>query len=404
MPIIHSNIRPALNASGIRPLQSSGQAYQQQQQQQQPPTTATPSAQHPFSDDADEKIARLKHFLHYAPHMMTAANHGDIRKYPLDNGEFISCVYWNRNFLISGTDIVRIIQYRFRCKGIAVSRPKKLEEGVFSDLRNLRAGQEAILEEPRSDLLKYLYDNDAIRTQKKQKVFYWYRVPHDNLYNDAVEREMRRLTTIDNIGALFQHLTQQQQATTNNMMMPGGLSQQQQQQQQHLPQQPQTHQHQMAIMAPEPVKAPRSTPTAFLLDDKDPLLVSFAKLDASINNSGGSQGALPVDPLLMFSQHSQMIPSHLSGVIQSNASAAVLHAIYPQHQQPPHQQPHHPNGSSNLLVPSAGSEFAMDEDTLLLENFLSLDSNNNFVKYADLQTPSSNSSSTRDSNGTSMFM
>jgi transcription factor STE12 len=51
---------------------------------------------------------------------------------------------------------------------------KKFEEGVFSDLRNLKPGTDACLEEPKSPFLDLLFKHHCIRTQKKQKVFYWY--------------------------------------------------------------------------------------------------------------------------------------------------------------------------------------------------------------------------------------
>ena len=69
---------------------------------------------------------------------------------------------------------------------------KKFEEGIFSDLRNLKSGTDASLEEPKSPFLDFLYKNNCIRTQKKQKVFYWYSVPHDRLFLDALERDLKR--------------------------------------------------------------------------------------------------------------------------------------------------------------------------------------------------------------------
>lgn len=67
---------------------------------------------------------------------------------------------------ITGTDIVRalvfryvtnkiyhkpinLIQLRFEAFGRPVRNMKKFEEGVFSDLRNLKPGQDASLEEPK---------------------------------------------------------------------------------------------------------------------------------------------------------------------------------------------------------------------------------------------------------------
>jgi transcription factor STE12 len=95
-------------------------------------------------------------------------------------------------FHITGTDIVRSLTYRFFAFGRPVSNTKKFEEGIFSDLRNLKPGTDASLEEPKSEFLDLLYKNNCIRTQKKQKVFYWFSVPHDRLFLDALERDLKR--------------------------------------------------------------------------------------------------------------------------------------------------------------------------------------------------------------------
>ncbi|KAL0076181.1 STE like transcription factor-domain-containing protein, partial [Phycomyces blakesleeanus] len=112
--------------------------------------------------------------------------------FPLPAGESISCVLWNNLFHITGTDIVRSLIYRFHAFGRPVSNLKKFEEGIFSDLRNLKPGIDACLEEPKSEFLDMLYKNSCIRTQKKQKVFYWFSVPHDRLFLDALERDLKR--------------------------------------------------------------------------------------------------------------------------------------------------------------------------------------------------------------------
>ena len=95
-------------------------------------------------------------------------------------------------FHITGTDIVRSLTYRFFAFGRPVTNTKKFEEGIFSDLRNLKPGTDATLEEPKSEFLDLLYKNNCIRTQKKQKVFYWFSVPHDRLFLDALERDLKR--------------------------------------------------------------------------------------------------------------------------------------------------------------------------------------------------------------------
>lgn len=110
---------------------------------------------------------------------------------------------------------------------------KKFEEGIFSDLRNLKAGTDATLEEPKSPFLDFLYKNNCIRTQKKQKVFYWYSVPHDRLFLDALERDLKRekmgqeATTLavsepalsfefDSSQSLYEQLTKAQQANSSS--------------------------------------------------------------------------------------------------------------------------------------------------------------------------------------------
>lgn len=43
-----------------------------------------------------------------------------------------------------------------------------------------------------SDFLEMLFKHNCIRTQKKQKVFYWFSVPHDRLFLDALDRDLKR--------------------------------------------------------------------------------------------------------------------------------------------------------------------------------------------------------------------
>jgi transcription factor STE12 len=114
-----------------------------------------------------------------------------------------------------------------------VKNSKKFEEGIFSDLRNLKSGTDASLEEPKSQFLDFLYKNNCIRTQKKQKVFYWYSVPHDRLFLDALERDLKRekmgqeATTVavnepalsfefDSSQSLFEQLTKAQQTNSSS--------------------------------------------------------------------------------------------------------------------------------------------------------------------------------------------
>lgn len=116
-----------------------------------------------------------------------------IRRYFLNKEEgFVSCVYWNNLYFITGTDIVRCIAYKMSRIGREVTDRKKFEEGIFSDLRALKCGSHAILENSRSPFLKFLHRNQCLRTQKKQKVFFWFSVPHNKLFNDVLERDLKR--------------------------------------------------------------------------------------------------------------------------------------------------------------------------------------------------------------------
>ncbi|KAK1750761.1 STE like transcription factor-domain-containing protein [Echria macrotheca] len=178
-----------------------------------------------------QQVDNLKYFLISAPVDWQADQY--IRRFLLPTGEYVSCVLWNNLFHISGTDIVRCLSFRFQAFGRPVKNSKKFEEGIFSDLRNLKSGTDASLEEPKSPFLDFLYKNNCIRTQKKQKVFYWYSVPHDRLFLDALERDLKRekmgqeATTVavsepalsfqyDSSQSLYEQLTKSQQANSSS--------------------------------------------------------------------------------------------------------------------------------------------------------------------------------------------
>ncbi|RXK42207.1 hypothetical protein M231_00565 [Tremella mesenterica] len=115
-----------------------------------------------------------------------------INKFWLPNGECVSCVLWNGLYHITGTDVVRALAFRFEAFGRPVHLAKKWEEGVFSDLRNLKPGVDASLEEAKSPLLDLLFRNGCIRTQKKVRDHDRFSVPHDRLFLDALERDLKR--------------------------------------------------------------------------------------------------------------------------------------------------------------------------------------------------------------------
>ncbi|KAJ2086685.1 hypothetical protein IW140_005761 [Coemansia sp. RSA 1813] len=132
-----------------------------------------------IDEEVDPDIAHGKH-------------RGAIRHFDFDNGDILSCVRWDSQYHITSTDIIRALVHRFQDIGRPVVNMKKFEEGVFSDLRSLKPGSDARLEPPRSEFLELLYKHHCVRTQKKQKVFYWNSVPHDLLFREALERDLKR--------------------------------------------------------------------------------------------------------------------------------------------------------------------------------------------------------------------
>ncbi|KAF5329612.1 hypothetical protein D9619_009408 [Psilocybe cf. subviscida] len=76
--------------------------------------------------------------------------HPALNRFLLPNQEFVTCVLWNGLYHVTGTDIVRALVFRFEAFGRPVRNMKKFEEGVFSDLRNLKPGVDACLEEPKT--------------------------------------------------------------------------------------------------------------------------------------------------------------------------------------------------------------------------------------------------------------
>ena len=139
-------------------------------------------------------IDDLKFFLTTAP--VNWQENQIIRRYYLNNElGFVSCVFWNNLYYITGTDIVKCALYRMQKFGRTIIQKKKFEEGIFSDLRNLKCGIDATLEQPKSEFLSFLFKNICLKTQKKQKVFFWFSVPHDKLFADALERDLKREST-----------------------------------------------------------------------------------------------------------------------------------------------------------------------------------------------------------------
>lgn len=178
----------------------------------------------PFYITATAETEDLKRFMATAPQLWTKADDPPIRSYQLSNGESISCIFWRGKFFITGTDIVKILIFRFAQAGRPVLNAKKFEEGIFSDLRNLKAGSEAILEEPKSEFLDFLFRHGCIRTQKKQKVFFWNCVPHESLFLDAIERDFKREGSLYQMNMMMNHTRYLQKQVA--MMQASAIQQQ----------------------------------------------------------------------------------------------------------------------------------------------------------------------------------
>jgi transcription factor STE12 len=132
-------------------------------------SSVIPGLTRPLNHREQELLAhldRLKFFLATAPSRWNSEEaessdssaipighpssaHPALNRFLLPNSEYVSCVLWGGLYHITGTDIVRALVFRFEAFGRPVRNMKKFEEGVFSDLRNLKPGNDACLEEPK---------------------------------------------------------------------------------------------------------------------------------------------------------------------------------------------------------------------------------------------------------------
>lgn len=145
---------------------------------------------------------RLSSFIELAPGQMQKTNQtiplsfniGELFKREHD---CISCVKWRDGlYYVSGTDIVKVVRTIYTILTDSPEPPsKKFEEGVFSDLRNFKTGDRARLEDSKSDLLSFMHRNKCIRTQKKQRVFYWlFWTDYIKLFELANTRDTKRIS------------------------------------------------------------------------------------------------------------------------------------------------------------------------------------------------------------------
>ncbi|KAJ6457603.1 STE like transcription factor-domain-containing protein [Mycena sanguinolenta] len=97
---------------------------------------------------------RLKCFLATAPNRWEfqeegPTTHPALNRFLLPNQEYVSCVLWNGSYYVSKTDVVRSLAFWFEAFSRPVRNFKKFEEGLFYDMRSLKPGADACLEEPK---------------------------------------------------------------------------------------------------------------------------------------------------------------------------------------------------------------------------------------------------------------
>jgi hypothetical protein len=136
-----------------------------------------------------DAIENLKCFLYNAPLEIENNSENKISEFIFQNNEKIHCILWNKNYFITSTDILRVLYYRFHLYGRPIVNSRKFEEGVFSDLRRVK---KTMLEEPHSELLNFLFFHNAVRSKKKQRLFFWDSISHDDLFIQALQKELKR--------------------------------------------------------------------------------------------------------------------------------------------------------------------------------------------------------------------
>lgn len=168
-----------------------------------------PAPSHPMASTsmlgADHpEVIRLRQWLANAPRLWTGSpSDPPVQKFRMGDREEIACIWWKGRFYITGTHIVRILMFRFQVVGRQILNPKKFEEDVFSEMRNLKPGVDAELELPRSEFLEFLHKHGCIKTKKKQKVYYWDHVPHEELFKETLDKALKRTASLIHMNQLM---------------------------------------------------------------------------------------------------------------------------------------------------------------------------------------------------------
>ena len=163
---------------------------------QQPPPSMTMANQYSYNeyinvmDFLADPLDRLTCFIHTAKSEIDMQT--GMKKFALGSGEEVACVLWDKQYYITGTDITKVISFRFQYVNRSIPNIKKFEEMVFSELRNLKIGTDSVIEQPKSKFLLHLQQLGRVRTLKRQKIFYWDRVQFEELFKQVITRDARR--------------------------------------------------------------------------------------------------------------------------------------------------------------------------------------------------------------------
>jgi transcription factor STE12 len=138
---------------------------------QSAPTQSANQQASTYAHPHTQKLHDLQIFLNAAPALLheelqqlsdEERSQARMKRFLLPSGDYVSCIWWDGIFHITGTDVVRSLVFRFEVSGRPVRNIKKFEEGVFSDLRNLKPGVASVMEEAKVSSSTPLAEIDVI--------------------------------------------------------------------------------------------------------------------------------------------------------------------------------------------------------------------------------------------------
>jgi transcription factor STE12 len=84
---------------------------------------------------------------------------------------------------MTSNDVLKILLFRLEIIGISLTPDmiRKLEVWMLSDLRRLKEGLHWKLEPANSELVLLLTTHKSFKIAKKQKIYHWWSIPHDEI-------------------------------------------------------------------------------------------------------------------------------------------------------------------------------------------------------------------------------